>query len=117
MKLLSGLLSLITVLLAVSFALANRQTTTLSFWPFDMVLEAPLFLLTLGTLFAGVLLGGGIAWFNNLATHFEARRLKKELAVLQKRMTATPTITGPSTSLTPFRPRPRFMPRFLEPKL
>ncbi|MDP9126722.1 MAG: lipopolysaccharide assembly protein LapA domain-containing protein [Pseudomonadota bacterium] len=83
MKLFTGLIGFVILLLAISFALANRQPAVISLWPFGVEIEAPLYILTLGTLFFGLLLGAFVAWLNLLPHRFQARRLRKDLAKLQ----------------------------------
>ena len=61
-----GLFGFILLLLALAFAISNRQSATISLWPFDAQVEAPLYLLTLGLLLIGLLLGAGFAWLSML---------------------------------------------------
>ncbi len=101
MKFISAILSSAVILLALAFALANRQDATISLWPFGVEIEAPLYLLTLGTLFFGILLGAVIAWFNLLPHRLRARQLRKDLAELQGKLadvqkTALPPVVIPS---------------------
>jgi uncharacterized integral membrane protein len=86
MKFLSGTLGFIVIFLALAFALANRQTATISLWPFGITIEAPLYLLTLGTLLLGVVIGAFIAWFGMFPHRLRARKAQKDLAVLQDKV-------------------------------
>src|ERR1700733_14973215 len=101
MKLFSGLFGFILLLLALAFAISNRQSATISLWPFDAQVEAPLYLLTLGLLLIGLLLGAGFAWLSMLPHWLAARRLRGDighlhdkLEELQQTMTAQPTTSA-----------------------
>ena len=67
----------------VAFAVANRQTVTVSFDPFDPSQPAyaaslPLFILILVILVFGVLLGGTAVWLRQKRWAWAARRAEKE---------------------------------------
>jgi len=67
----------------VGLAVANRQTVTVSFDPFDAVNPAyaaslPLFVLILILVIFGVLLGGVAAWLRQARWRWVARRAEKE---------------------------------------
>ena len=49
---------LILTLLFIPFALSNRQGVALAFWPFEGVVEVPLYLLLVAVLALGIVLGG-----------------------------------------------------------
>lgn len=80
MKYLSGFLGLLILLLAVVFALSNRQPATLDFWPFGFDLSAPLCFFLLAALLGGTMLGAAFVMCAMLPVHWEARRLRRELA-------------------------------------
>jgi uncharacterized integral membrane protein len=86
MKIVSWLLTAIVLLAALGFALNNTQTTTLNLWPAGVVIEAPLYLFSLGTLFAGLLLGVFIGWIGHFPHRMEARRLRKDIAKLHDKI-------------------------------
>src|ERR1700733_4241560 len=101
MKLFSGLFGFILLLLALAFAISNRQAATISLWPFDAQVEAPLYLLTLGLLFIGLLLGAGFAWLSMMPHWLAARRLRGDithlhdkLEELQQTITSQPVSTS-----------------------
>lgn len=83
MRFLSAIIGLLIVAVAVVFALSNRDFVSVSLWPFDEKIEAPLYVLTLGTLITGVFIGAFLAWIRMLPHQFMSRRLKKEVAVMQ----------------------------------
>jgi uncharacterized integral membrane protein len=86
MKIISGFIGIIVLALALSFAIANRQPATLNIWPFDIALEAPLCVLSLGTLVFGVLIGALMAWLAMLPHRLRARRLGKDIALLREKL-------------------------------
>jgi putative membrane protein len=79
----------LTIVLAV-FAVANRDDVALSLWPFDVQMQLPLFVLALGTLALGLLIGAFLMWIPLLgwrhrayAETRRADRLGAELAALR----------------------------------
>jgi uncharacterized integral membrane protein len=68
----------------IALAIANRQTVTISFDPFNAVspayvAQAPLFLLVFMLVIAGVLIGGIAAWLRQSRWRRRARRLEAHL--------------------------------------
>lgn len=86
MKIFSGSIGIIVLLLALSFAVANRQVVTLNLWPFGIMIVAPLCVFTLGTLFFGVLAGALMAWIAMLPHRLRARRLNKDIATMREKL-------------------------------
>ena len=67
----------------IAFAVANRQSVTVSFDPFDAVQPAyaaalPLFVLIFILVIFGVLLGGTAAWLRQARWRWAARRAENE---------------------------------------
>ena len=100
-------------LIAVIFAVANREIVTISFDPFNgenpaFALSAPLFLVIILMIMLGVVLGGVATWFAQGVTRgslrqskAEAERLRRDLQDvrleldLQRRSgTGVPALTG-----------------------
>jgi uncharacterized integral membrane protein len=86
MKFISGSIGIVILVLALSFAVANRQSVTLNLWPFGIVIAAPLSVLTLGTLFFGVLAGALMAWITALPHRLRERRLNKDLNTMRDKL-------------------------------
>jgi len=61
-KILSWLIGVPVLAGAVLFALANRATLTLSFWPSQYALTLPAFVIVFAALLIGVAVGGFAAW-------------------------------------------------------
>ena len=96
MKIISSLFAALLILISLAFAVSNRQNATISLWPFDMQVEAPLYLLTLGTLLLGLLFGAMFAWFGMLPHRFEARRLRKDISNLHDKLEELQRIVTPA---------------------
>jgi uncharacterized integral membrane protein len=71
-------LTLLAAIICAVFAAYNRASTVLDLWPFATV-ELPLYLLVLGTLMAGFLLGSLVTWFGHFGVRRERRRLTKQV--------------------------------------
>ncbi len=71
------------LLLMVVFALSNRASVTLGFWPTDFSLEMPLSLAILAAMAIAFLVGGLIVWFSVLAQRNRARRAEQAVRLLE----------------------------------
>lgn len=83
-KILAAVILVPLGLVIVGLAVANREIVTVSFDPFNaaspaFALKAPLFLLVLMLLIAGVIIGGVAAWLRQSKWRRAARRLDVEL--------------------------------------
>ena len=93
----------------VMFAVANRQTITISFDPFDTVnpafaLKIPLFALIFVLVGLGVLVGGIAAWLKQHKWRSRARRAEAEARDLRSRLDAAEprrSIPAPRDAATP----------------
>jgi uncharacterized integral membrane protein len=96
-KIITAVIVVPLVVLIVAFAVANRQTVTVSFDPFSQVSPAyaatlPLFAVIFAVLVLGVLVGGFAAWlrqgkWRRLARRADAdvRALHDELGTIRRR--------------------------------
>ena len=76
-------------LIAVVFAVANREIVTISFDPFNtenpaFALSAPLFLVIILMIILGVVLGGVATWFTHGVTRGSLRQSKAEAERLRR---------------------------------
>jgi uncharacterized integral membrane protein len=97
-KIVTALVLVPIAVVAVTFAVANRQTVVLSFDPFDQAhpaftLALPLFALLLAVVIAGVMIGGIAAWIRQSKwrraarlAQAQARELDAELNRLREQM-------------------------------
>ncbi len=93
MKYLSWILTLPLAIVAVVFAISNRAAATLNLWPFGISVEAPLFILVLGSALVGLIAGGVIAWLSASTTRQRRRAAvhradsaQRELAYLRQKI-------------------------------
>jgi uncharacterized integral membrane protein len=104
MGLVRAIVGFTLAILFVVFAIANRQTVAIVWSPLNPPFELPLYLVALGLLALGFLLGSLMMWLdflpNRLGKNREIRQLKKELkgkqskAVVQENWTALPPTTA-----------------------
>jgi len=100
---------LIVVPLAVviiAFAVANRQSVTVSFDPFSATSPAyagtlPLFVLIFVLLILGVLVGGVAAWIGQTRWRRTARKLDGEVRVLHQELDAVRRRLAPEPTAAP----------------
>jgi uncharacterized integral membrane protein len=63
----------------ILFAVMNRQQVALNLWPLPWDLSAPLFMLALGMILFGFLIGIAAMWFSGAKQRRENRQLKRDL--------------------------------------
>jgi uncharacterized integral membrane protein len=103
---LSWIITLPITILAVMFALSNSETVPVSLW-WLWATDLPLYLLILGSLLLGFLLGAIVAWISGAARRrriralmAQAREQADEIAALRAEAAAPPvTIAGGGTAL------------------
>lgn len=109
MRFFSSILSAVIALLALAFALSNRQSVEVSLWPFGVTVQAPLYLFSLGTLLFGMMLGALVTWFSMLPHRFAARRLQKDILKLNEKIeNLQQTVLPPERGLTLAAPKWQF---------
>jgi len=86
MKIFSGIVGFIILVLVLCFALTNRQSVTVGMWPFADAVQSPLYLVGFVPLAVGVVFGGIWGWLGHIPHRLRARRLHKELGVLNDRI-------------------------------
>lgn len=79
----SWLFSLPLLLVAVCFAVGNREPTIINLWPLGYVMTLPIYQLALVPLGFGLLFGAGMQWFVGLRHKLAAQKLGKEIAALK----------------------------------
>jgi uncharacterized integral membrane protein len=86
MRIFSSVFGLVLLILALSFALSNKQDVTVAMWPFKESLQAPLYAIGLAPLAFGFIVGGFGGWISGLPHRLHARRLNKELSSLTSKI-------------------------------
>lgn len=84
MRYLSWIVTLPIALVAVLFAVSNRDVVTWALWPLPFTLEAPLYLATLVALLAGFLAGGFVVWNAQRRHRRRARREADRVLFLER---------------------------------
>jgi uncharacterized integral membrane protein len=87
-KLVTAIVVVPLLIIFLAFAVANRETITIAFDPFDSehpayALRAPLFILIVALFVAGMIFGGLIAWVNQRKWRRRARRAEADLRTLK----------------------------------
>ncbi len=76
---------LVITVTAVIFAVSNRGTVSLDFWPLPYSIDVPAYLTVLGALLVGFVVGGFIAWAPMVTWKTRARMRASEIQVLRAR--------------------------------
>jgi uncharacterized integral membrane protein len=92
MRILRWIIGFSLAVLAVFFAVTNREITNVHWSPLHAPLELPLYLIALGLMATGFIAGGFIVWVNTIPVRLSLRQHKKRLRELEKRLEET-TIT------------------------
>ncbi len=90
-KVVTALILAPIAIVAVIFAVANRQIVVVSFDPFDqahpaLALAVPLFALLLAVVIAGVVIGGAAAWLRQSKWRRAARLAQAQASELKAQM-------------------------------
>ena len=90
----------------IAFAVANRQSVTVSFDPFNSQHPAasvtlPLFALIIVLLIIGVVIGGSASWLRHGRWRRAARRLERELGKVRDELDAHKRAAGPASTGIP----------------
>lgn len=111
-KIVKALVLVPLAIILIAFAVANRQTVTVSFDPFDKAepafsLALPLYVLILALVIAGVIVGGTAAWMRQgkwrgraRLAESQARELRLENDRLKRRDGSAPPETPPAVDHT-----------------
>jgi uncharacterized integral membrane protein len=114
-KIVTAVILVPLAIIIIAFAVANRQTVTVAFDPFDTAQPAyaaalPLFVLIFVLVIFGVVLGGLATWLRQARWQWAARRaesenrqLRLELDRLKRDLSATP----PARLFPPYQPAAR----------
>ncbi|MFA4993785.1 MAG: lipopolysaccharide assembly protein LapA domain-containing protein [Bdellovibrionales bacterium] len=84
MRIFSGILGIIVLLLVLSFASRNNQEVSVALWPFKDTMLMPLYAVGLVPLAFGFFFGSFWGWITGLSHRLHARRLNKELTALKR---------------------------------
>src|SRR5271163_480098 len=88
MKILWWIVLALAALLLILFAVSNREMVSVGLWPLPVLVELPLYLVVLGTLILGFVLGELVAWIGGWRWRREARRSRDRIANLERELAA-----------------------------
>ncbi len=77
MKLISWIILLSVTLVLALFAIANRHGVTLHFDPLPLELQAPVYILLMAAMLAGMVVGGWVVWWRQGRWRKEARNQRR----------------------------------------
>ena len=86
-RLVWSIISLLTITIAMLFATSNTQIVSLQLWPFAGSLDLALWIIVLGALGTGAILGGGLVWMSVVAARASNWRLQRRLRKAETRAT------------------------------
>ncbi len=82
----SWILTIPLTLVVVIFAIANREFVPLDLWPFGLSRPLPIFVLILGGMFVGFLIGALVMWLSSGKQRKRAREARHQVAKLERRV-------------------------------
>ena len=95
MRWLGWLLAAPIALLIVVFAVANRHDVRLELWPLPWAVDLPVYLVVLGVLAKGLVLGGVAMWLSGHGARRRAREQRRRAESLARQLRAAEAATLP----------------------
>lgn len=114
MRFLAWLIGVVVLIIAVLFAVSNRDPVSIGLWPFTDGLTAPSFVVALVPFVLGLLIGLGwgsvgatrARWRHRRADR-KVRKMEEQMAEMRSRPSSkTQALAGPATSATDLPPLP-----------
>ncbi len=101
MKALFRIFLLAAVVVAVVFAVFNREVVTIDVWPFPYQVQIPLYLLLLASLLLGFLIGSAVSWSSQGKWRRRARERARRVEAMEREVSAlTARLSSASTNRT-----------------
>jgi uncharacterized integral membrane protein len=88
MKFLSWLITVPLIAICVFFAVSNRQDVAIDLWPTGYVVNAPLYLVSLGCTLLGFTVGALLFWLRSLPARLQRHMLNKQVEKLKQELHA-----------------------------
>src|SRR5437762_6833274 len=85
---------LVTAIVLILFAVSNRETVSVGFWPLPFLVDAPLYLVCFLSLVIGALMGLATAWMAGHGKRRELRARRRRIEALERELTATQSQIG-----------------------
>jgi uncharacterized integral membrane protein len=80
---------LVIAILLIVFAVSNRETVSVGFWPLPFLADVPLYLLCFLSLLIGALIGSAVTWTAGHRNRRELRARRRRIEALERELTAT----------------------------
>ena len=80
---------LVIAIFLILFAVSNRETVAVEFWPLPFLADVPLYLLCFLSLVIGVLIGVAIAWISGHRNRRELTARRRRIDALERELMAT----------------------------
>ena len=80
---------LLIAVVLILFAVSNRETVAVGFWPLPFLADVPLYLLCFLSLAIGALIGVAIAWMAGHRTRRKLRARRRRIDALERELMAT----------------------------
>ena len=80
---------LVLAIFLILFAVSNRDTVSVAFWPLPFLVDMPLYLLCVLSLVIGTLIGVATAWMAGHGKRRELRARRRRIEALERELTAT----------------------------
>jgi uncharacterized integral membrane protein len=80
---------LVIAISLILFAVSNRETVSIGFWPLPFLADLPLYLLCFLSLLIGALIGVAAAWIAGHRNRRELSARRRRIAALERELMAT----------------------------
>lgn len=109
-KIVAAIILVPLAIIIVAFAVANRQIVTVSFDPLGeppaVSLSRPIFEFILGSLIAGVIIGGVASWLGQGRWRGAARRFERDVQALRGKLSAYEAMADSQSNMPRTAPPP-----------
>ena len=92
MRIVNRAVFLVVAILLILFAVSNRETVSVGFWPLPFLADVPLYLLCFLSLLIGALIGSAVTWTAGHRNRRELRACRRRIEVLERELTATQSL-------------------------
>lgn len=97
MRIIHWIVTVPAAIIAVLFAVSNREPVTVALWPLPAQ-QVRLYLVVLLAMLVGFLAGELVAWVNGGRTRRLARERARRIAALERELAATQALTSPGAT-------------------
>ena len=100
MRIVRWVVAALVAVLLVIFAISNRQSVEVTFWPFPVTIDSALSLIVLGAVVIAFLVGQFVAWLGAQRWRHEARAKQRRIEALERELAATQAQLRPAEELS-----------------